>query len=71
MVAYVIFIKERTHLLRKRRLSRKCCAPSPVRRTTCSPYSKASSTAQYVCAEEMGAPSVLSKKQAFVSLRIH
>jgi hypothetical protein len=43
----------------------------PVRRTTCSPYSKASSTAQYVCAEERGVPSVLSRKQAFVSLPIH
>src|SRR5262249_61696423 len=53
------------------RPSRKCCAPSPVRRTSSSPYCKLSSTAQYICAQQSRAASVLSRKRAFVSLHIN
>jgi len=51
------------------RPSPQCCAPLPVRHTTCSPYSILSSTAREGSPELMRVSSVLSRKQAFVSLR--
>lgn len=45
--------------------------PRAIRRTTCSPYSTPSSTAQCISAEQSLAPSVFPRKRAFVSLRIN
>ena len=48
---------------------RQYCAPLLVRHTTCSPYSTRSSTAGDGSRELIRVPSVLSRKQASVSLR--